>query len=209
MIFKILHFWRKDWGDVIIPFVCKECGECCNRLGTGWAPYDIDRATGYLSLEHDEFLKKYLEGKESEEGIKYSRNVKPCPFLTKENSCSIYPERPLACRLYPLRTTLRAAGVDCPGLKEMNRAIESLGQELPYTATNHSLNPKSKLGRKHLADIIWNLPKEAKWTETRDRYLKSIEDESAKKLFLELNTTAREEKIRVNRKKNQIHSRFM
>lgn len=82
--------------------------KCCAKLHLILTPYDILRMKNRLGLSSDEFLEKYtdttilnhirfpmvkLNMKENER--------QACPFVTKEG-CTIYEDRPAACRLYPL-----------------------------------------------------------------------------------------------------------
>lgn len=89
--------------------------ECCADLRLVLTPYDVLRMKRRLRLLSWDFLKEFtvpdwdenpylpmLRLRMREEGRK------PCPFVT-EAGCSIYPDRPGACRLYPLGRGARAA----------------------------------------------------------------------------------------------------
>jgi len=82
--------------------------ECCAKLRLLLTPYDILRMKNRLNISSDRFLEQYTEtlldhhcrfpmvklrmgeGKEHR-----------CPFVTPKG-CSIYEDRPEACRLYPV-----------------------------------------------------------------------------------------------------------
>ncbi len=191
MIFKIQHFWIKSWGDVIIPFVCSKCGECCSNLGTEWSLRDIDKASKYLKKEPIEFIKEYLEGKADKDEISYKKHVSPCPFLTKENNCEIYSARPIACRLYPLKTVLGASGIKCPSLILMNETIKKIGSRVPYTTTNHSIQYRKIPTARDLYDLTWNLPTEESCHKIKKRFLEVEKRKKARGLFLNLNSKIR------------------
>ncbi len=80
------HFYN----DCIKPIaVCKQgCSHCC-----------------YVPVEVTQLEARYIEEKTKHKMIELSENKtrqpahEPCPFL-KDNQCSIYPYRPLACRMF-------------------------------------------------------------------------------------------------------------
>ncbi|GAU09464.1 YkgJ family cysteine cluster protein [Desulfoplanes formicivorans] len=102
------------------PGVC--CfNACCSRLRLILTPYDVYRLHCSLHLPSDQVLHEYadlhiapdtglpcfhLRMLEDEKGS--------CPFLG-EKGCSVYTNRPGACRAYPLG---RAARIDTDGHKE-------------------------------------------------------------------------------------------
>ncbi len=195
MIFKIQHFWEEGWGDVVIPFICEKCGKCCRELSIGWNIPDIKRAADHLGLEQSDFIEKYMGGNEEGGSLKFEKTVSPCPFVKKEGKCKIYSARPIACRLYPIKTRHLSGGVECPGLKEMKREIEELAGDLSYVTTNHSIYPNSKLSPDYLSSQMWKKPEKDKWSELRKRFLKIGESEEAKNLFLKLNEMVRNETL--------------
>ena len=82
--------------------------QCCARLRLILTPYDIVRIKKRLGLPSDEFLEKYTETVIDRQHrfplVKLKMNEPPeedCPFVTKEG-CTIYEDRPEACRLYPV-----------------------------------------------------------------------------------------------------------
>ena len=75
-----------DLYQLIPPFQCKEgCTECCKRFG-------IPSRTPI----EDERIKKFLAAQGLSPGIAVGTR---CPYVT-ETGCSIYPVRPLICRIY-------------------------------------------------------------------------------------------------------------
>ena len=82
--------------------------ECCAKLRLILTPYDILRIKNRLGLPSDEFLELYtdtiVETRSPFPMVKLRMNRegnKNCPFVTEEG-CTVYEDRPVACRLYPL-----------------------------------------------------------------------------------------------------------
>jgi len=94
-------------------FECKKCGWCCKNFS---------QEKGVNGLPLFEWEKKKFEELAEEKGIKldiqptdlifdkrsnrhicvnYSMKNEPCPFL-ENNQCSIYTDRPLVCKSFPL-----------------------------------------------------------------------------------------------------------
>ncbi len=77
---------------------CLTCANCCKTTSPIFYEKDIERAARALRMKPGEFCDKYLHIDEDKD---YVLNVAPCPFLDGENYCSIYADRPAACREYP------------------------------------------------------------------------------------------------------------
>jgi len=77
---------------------CRQCANCCKVIRPLLEPRDIERLATHLRLSVEEFLSEYLEPDEDGEG--YFFKTTPCAFL-KDNLCTVYPQRPDACRSYP------------------------------------------------------------------------------------------------------------
>lgn len=85
-----------------------ECfNKCCADLHLILTPYDIIRIKNRLGLSSEEFLKRYTAPHTGEKTrfpmlrLKMDDKTKTCPFVRPEG-CSIYEDRPGACRTYPL-----------------------------------------------------------------------------------------------------------
>jgi len=59
---------------------------------------DIERIAKRLRMKPFEFIEKYLKIDADED---YVLKQAPCPFLGDDNYCSVYEDRPTACREYP------------------------------------------------------------------------------------------------------------
>jgi uncharacterized protein len=77
---------------------CLQCGNCCRSLGPRITDRDIEKLSKYVKLRPSEFSEKYLR---IDEDGDYVFKSMPCPFLGADNYCSVYAERPKACREYP------------------------------------------------------------------------------------------------------------
>ena len=51
-----------------------------------------------MRLKPAQFIEQYLHLDEDND---YVLNAAPCPFLLADNYCSVYEDRPTACREYP------------------------------------------------------------------------------------------------------------
>ena len=79
--------------------------QCCARADVTLAPYDIIRLKKRLEIDSTEFLANYSVPFEIDAhgipGIKLRTNDSgACQFMTDEG-CSVYEDRPTACRYYP------------------------------------------------------------------------------------------------------------
>jgi hypothetical protein len=98
-------------GDAVIQFSCHkgiDCfNACCKNIDIMLTPYDIIRLKKRLGITSTEFLREYTVpfefGKNSVAGVKYKpkEGTNECQFVTEEG-CSVYEDRPTACRYYPV-----------------------------------------------------------------------------------------------------------
>lgn len=93
-------------------FACNEhvpCfNRCCAELTLPLTPYDVLRLCRHLEISSDEFLKRHTQIRTfPDTGFPLpllkmlDGPTEPCPFVTPAG-CSIYEDRPGACRTYPL-----------------------------------------------------------------------------------------------------------
>ena len=101
-----------------IQFQCKpglSCfTRCCQDVNIFLTPYDILRMKNRLELHSSDFLEKYTMTLIAPTGIpliqlKMREDDRRCHFITEEG-CSIYEDRPWACRMYPLDWTEEKGG---------------------------------------------------------------------------------------------------
>lgn len=82
--------------------------ECCRDVNIFLTPYDIIRLKNKLGITSEEFIKKYTLTP-FDQNLKYpilllkmqDDEKKSCPFVGEEG-CTVYQDRPWACRMYPL-----------------------------------------------------------------------------------------------------------
>lgn len=97
--------------DHVIQFSCHkgiECfNACCKSIDIALTPYDVLRLKNHLNLSSSEFLLKYTVpfefAKDGMPGVKMLplEGTSQCQFMTEEG-CSVYEDRPTACRYYPV-----------------------------------------------------------------------------------------------------------
>ena len=98
-------------GNKVIQFQCRKgiaCwNACCSNIDISLTPYDILRLKQRLNLSSGEFLQQFTVPYEMEQGGLAGVKMRPvengtaCRFMTDEG-CSMYADRPTACRYYPL-----------------------------------------------------------------------------------------------------------
>jgi hypothetical protein len=106
-----------DFGSKLGPEDCFQfsCGpdvpcftECCGRLQLMLTPFDALRLRRRLRLSSERFLDEYaIIRQRTAHGfpeVMMRMNIegaRKCPFVTKDG-CTVYADRPAACRIYPL-----------------------------------------------------------------------------------------------------------
>jgi hypothetical protein len=77
---------------------CLRCANCCKTTSPIFYQRDIERAAKAIRMKPGDFIDKYLIIDEDKD---YVLKQSPCAFLDHDNYCSIYADRPTACREYP------------------------------------------------------------------------------------------------------------
>lgn len=77
---------------------CLNCGNCCKTAGPRLSDKDIARLAKHTRMKVFDFQTQYV--RVDEDGDQVFKGL-PCPFLGDDNACTVYDERPLACREYP------------------------------------------------------------------------------------------------------------
>lgn len=96
-----------------LKFRCKKCGECCHFQTylplTEWEAKEIQEIADKKNIEINIKPLPKATNLDKKSGktfcIKYGMFNAPCPFLLKDNSCSIYEARPLRCKQFPMLYT--------------------------------------------------------------------------------------------------------
>ena len=95
--------------------------ECCRSLDLVLTPYDVLRLRQSLGLDSRRFLERYAVVEERDDEAfplvflaMVDDGRASCPFVSA-SGCTVYEDRPAACRAYPLGRGLRQTG--CGGGK--------------------------------------------------------------------------------------------
>jgi Fe-S-cluster containining protein len=84
--------------EVFEEMDCLGCANCCKTTSPIFYQNDIERVAKSLRMKPGAFIEKYLHIDEDKD---YVLNFSPCPFLDGDNYCTVYEDRPKACREYP------------------------------------------------------------------------------------------------------------
>jgi len=79
-------------------FDCLDCANCCKKLPPIVNETDMKRIAKNLKVRIKDFAFAYVIADEDDDLVLHPT---PCPFLEKDNKCSIYEVRPKSCRAYP------------------------------------------------------------------------------------------------------------
>lgn len=104
--------------EVFSTINCLTCANCCKTTSPIFYPNDIERIARAMRIRPGAFVEKYLRIDEDND---YVLKSSPCPFLDEENYCTIYEDRPKACREYP--HTDRKKMVQITGLTYRNTLV--------------------------------------------------------------------------------------
>ena len=77
---------------------CLQCANCCKTTAPLFTDKDIERLAKKFRMKPSDFIETYLRVDEDND---YVLKSVPCPFLGFDNYCSVYEDRPKACREYP------------------------------------------------------------------------------------------------------------
>lgn len=97
-------------GQTLLRFKCYpgiSCfNACCKKSDITLTPYDVVRLKQHFNLTSDAFLKQYtvpfqMDG-DGMPGIKMRTTEEGACVLLSEQGCSVYADRPIVCRYYPV-----------------------------------------------------------------------------------------------------------
>lgn len=89
---------HKTHEEVFEKTDCLQCANCCKTTSPIFYQNDIQRLADFFHLKPGDFIEHYLRVDEDSD---YVLKSSPCPFLGSDNYCSVYEDRPKACREYP------------------------------------------------------------------------------------------------------------
>lgn len=95
---KLDEAFRENHDEVFEELDCLSCANCCKTTSPIFRDIDIERLSKRLKLSTTEFIEKYLNMDDESD---YVLKSSPCIFLQDDNKCSVYVDRPLACKEYP------------------------------------------------------------------------------------------------------------
>ncbi|RJP30748.1 MAG: YkgJ family cysteine cluster protein [Candidatus Omnitrophota bacterium] len=158
--------------DDKLKFSC-HCGlkcfnSCCADVNIFLTPYDVMRMRKHLGISSQEFIDEYTllpidrNQKYPVVVLKMSETeTKRCPFVDETKGCTIYEDRPWACRMYPV-------GLASPKESEANAEeefyfimeempCEGFGEEQTWTIRqwieNQGIEPYNEMGT-HYKDLV-------------------------------------------------------
>lgn len=119
--------------EVFETIDCLACANCCKTTSPIFYQNDIERVAKSLRMKPGDFIDKYLRVDEDKD---YVLKSSPCPFLGTDNYCSVYDDRPKACREYPHTDRKKMVQITdltykntlvCPAVFEMVERLKRLG----------------------------------------------------------------------------------
>ncbi|MBN2033050.1 MAG: YkgJ family cysteine cluster protein [Deltaproteobacteria bacterium] len=128
--------------------------QCCRDVNIVLTPYDLLRLKNALAIDSNEFIEKYAIVLSKENRLiplvflKMREDDKQCPFVT-EQGCTVYENRPWACRMFPLDAaedgtfylitdSSRCKGLDEPMTRQIGEWLVEQGV-VPYDEMNQLL----------------------------------------------------------------------
>ncbi len=89
---------QKIHNEVFAETDCLTCAQCCKKISPILCRHDIIRLAKAVRMPLIDFAEKYLV---LENDDSYAFKNAPCPFLSFDNRCDVFDDRPTACREYP------------------------------------------------------------------------------------------------------------
>ena len=105
---KVDELFRNAHSNIDWDNDCLSCANCCKSISPIVIDRDIDRIAARLRMKPSELVDKYLV---LDSDGDYVFRTQPCPFLLPHNYCTIYEDRPRACREYPHTDRKRIKGI--------------------------------------------------------------------------------------------------
>lgn len=95
---KVDAVFHRVHEEVFEEINCLSCANCCKTTSPIFYQNDIERVAKKLRMKPGDFIRKFLKVDEDNDFVLQSS---PCPFLDADNACTVYEDRPKACREYP------------------------------------------------------------------------------------------------------------
>ncbi|MBK9328641.1 MAG: YkgJ family cysteine cluster protein [Sphingobacteriales bacterium] len=129
--FDVDELFHTQHEEVFAETDCLQCANCCKTTPPLLLNEDINRISKALNIPVKRMMVEYVV-RDAEGDLVF--NQTPCPFLGKDNYCTIYDVRPNACREYPhtnrkkmhhiLDLTVTNAGI-CPAVVKILDNIQA------------------------------------------------------------------------------------
>ncbi|MCW4005932.1 MAG: YkgJ family cysteine cluster protein [Candidatus Bathyarchaeota archaeon] len=155
-VYAHIEFLCKTPWSVNLPFVCTQCGICCNIEGFLTAG-KLHGTPETDSEAHAKANQLYQDLGElwRQDPDKYDQHIQttPCIFQ-KNNKCTIYPIRPDGCQQFP-NTLFGMQSTDCPALNRFKTQLKTLKkgrktrQTLLYTNQTRPIKPTKHTQKQH------------------------------------------------------------
>src|SRR6187401_170507 len=124
--------FHRQHEEVFEEIDCLTCANCCKTTSPIFYQTDIERVAKSLRMKPGDFIEKYLQIDEDKD---YVLKSSPCPFLDADNYCSVYNDRPKACREYPHTDRKKMVQITdltykntlvCPAVLEMVQRLKKI-----------------------------------------------------------------------------------
>jgi Fe-S-cluster containining protein len=89
---------RQTTDEVWKQIDCTQCAHCCRTLQVVVDGNDVDRLAARFGMTSRQFSRRYVAV--DDDRTRYFA-ASPCPFLGEDNRCTVYEDRPKACRDFP------------------------------------------------------------------------------------------------------------
>ncbi len=98
-------YMRTNQIQTQFSYACTRCGQCCTDKTIQVNPYEVARLAHNKSLTIPEFRDAYTR-----DGVTLNHRADGACALFDARGCSVHPDRPLVCRLFPLGRRVKADG---------------------------------------------------------------------------------------------------
>ena len=144
--------------DIIVPFVCHQCGNCCR----GYYPMVDPEMLPEIERTLGEPIKVSKTGWHWIAEASSSGRPTDCFFLDISGRCRIHDIRPGPCRSYPALLETGAGKIKCPGHKEFQEIIEWFNLTIGFSELRMlSSSKKPRSIPKHEIPLILQIMQEA------------------------------------------------
>jgi uncharacterized protein len=138
-------------AETPFAFSCSQCSSCCRDKKIQVNPYEIARLARNRNMSTSSFAEHYTDGPGT---LLNWREDGTCVFL-EPGGCSVHPDRPLVCRLYPLGRHVLNSGAE--HFSEIEPDPECTGVYLENGTITDYLESQGARPFMHAADRYLNL----------------------------------------------------